>query len=194
MTAKLLPLILALTACANLGHYVWVDDYKPAAAAEDHGYVIAPGDVISIRVFNQESMSAHGKVRPDGKISMPFLNDVVVAGYTPTTLAQQMQTRLKEFINTPMVTVLIDETRKINVSMLGEVRAQGTLALPPGATMLEALAASGGLSDLAHRDRIFVLRQANTPVRVRFSFDSLSRAEGKAPGFHLRDGDVVVVE
>src|SRR5512140_2351272 len=97
-----------LAACATEGKFVWVQDYKsPAAAAE--GYVIGPGDLLDVRVFQQEGMSAKVRVRPDGKVSLPFLNDVEAAGYAPAVLAAQLQTRLKDFINTPVVTVSLEE-------------------------------------------------------------------------------------
>lgn len=195
---RVAPLLagLCFIACANVGRYVWVDDYPqltPAASAQ--GYVIAPGDLISVRVFNQEGMSARGRVRADGKFSMPLLNDIEAAGYTPAALGQQLQTRLKEFIHAPTVTVSLEETKPISVSVLGEVTKSGLYQLEPGACgVLQAVAMAGGLTDYAHRDRIFVVRQASAPVRIRFRYDALVKAEGPAAQFRLQSGDVLVVE
>lgn len=191
------PAILAacalLSACANVGHFVWVDQYD-APAVGDKGYVIAAGDLLNVRVFNQESMSARGRVRSDGRISLPFLNDVEAAGYTPTALAGQLQTRLKDFVNTPVVTVSVEEVRKLSVSFVGEVGKQGMLPLDPDTGLLQALAAAGGLSETAHHDRIFVLRGSAPTIRVRFDYEKLLHAEGKSSLFRLREGDIVVVE
>jgi polysaccharide export outer membrane protein len=66
--------------------------------------------------------------------------------------------------------------------------------LERGAGVLEALAAGGGLTEFAHRDRIFVLRRHSAPVRIRFTFEGLSRGQGRAAAFRLESGDVVVVE
>jgi polysaccharide export outer membrane protein len=187
---------LLLTACPDLGQYVWADDYvAKVSGSSPQGYVIGPGDVISVRVYNQEAMSAHGKVRPDGKLSIPFLNDVEVAGYTPAALGAQLQTRLKEFIHLPVVTVSLDEPKQAFFSMLGEVKATGQFPIDPtGTSVLQAIALGGGLTDFAHKDRIFVTRQSNPPVKIRFSYDKLADVGEKAAQFKLQAGDVIVVK
>ena len=199
MRALPLPLILAagLAACADVGKYVWVDDYAPPAATDGprDGYVIAQGDTLQVRVFNQDAMSAKAKVRADGMVTLPFLNDVKAAGYTPTVLAEQLQTRFKDFVNTPVVTISLEEARPQLVSVLGEVARPGQFPLAPArSSVLEALALAGGLTEYAKKDRIFVLRQGDTATRIRFRYEALSHADGRAPGFRLQDGDVIVVE
>jgi polysaccharide export outer membrane protein len=189
---------LLLGGCrGDWGKFVEVDDYagKVAAARDPQGgYVIGPGDVISVRVYGQEAMSAHGRVRPDGKISLPFLNDVEVAGYTPTALGQQLQTRLKEFIHLPVVTVSLDDPRPIYFSLIGEVAHTGQFPIDPnGTTVLQALAVGGGLTDFAHKDGIFVVRQGPPPVRIRFKYDQLTQLDQKASQFKLQAGDVIEV-
>ncbi len=200
VTTSLLAAALALgTGCSHVGDYVWADDVPEPAGPADAEYVIAPGDVLGVRVFNQEGMSGRARVRPDGKISLPFVNDVEAAGQTPAALARRLQQRLKEFINNPVVTVSLEEAGPIQVSVLGEVTRPGVYPVASGANVLQALAAASGLTPYASRDRIFVLRKtpsgSKAPViRVRFTFEKLSHAEGRSAGFRLRDGDVVVVE
>jgi polysaccharide export outer membrane protein len=196
----LLASVLALAAgCSHVGDYVWADDLSEPPHPTDAEYVIAPGDVLGVRVFNQEGMSGRARVRPDGKISLPFVNDVEAAGQTPAALARRLQSRLKEFINNPVVTVSLEEAGPIQVSVLGEVTHPGVFPVVSGANVLQALAAAGGLTAFADRDRIFVLRKtpagSKTPlVRIRFTYEKLARAEGHSAAFRLRDGDVVVVE
>ncbi len=85
--------LLLLGACASTSAaYTPVADYQEPPAPPTSGYVIQPGDVLQIRVFNQPDMSTRAKVRDDGKVSIPFLNDVVASGFTPNALAQQLQT------------------------------------------------------------------------------------------------------
>jgi polysaccharide export outer membrane protein len=191
--APLLALILA-AGCANLGEYVWVADYRDPRAAPNNAYVLAAGDVISVRVFNQDAMSAHGKIRSDGKISLPFLNDVQAEGYTPPVLAEQLEARLKDYVNKPVVTVSVDEQRVMKIPVVGDVGHQGTIDLPPDAGVLTALAAAGGLLEIAHRDRIFVIRNDPKPLRIRFEWNDLQHAVGAAGSFRLRPGDQIVVE
>jgi polysaccharide export outer membrane protein len=154
--------------------------------------------LISVRVFNQDQMSAKERVRPDGKVSLPFLNDVMAAGFSPRVLAAQLQTRLRDFINTPVVTVTVDERRGLPISVVGEVARPGLYSLEFGAGVLQALVMAGGLTDFGGRDRIYVLRpslQAQTaPERIRFRYWSLVRGEGNAAFFQVRAGDTVVVE
>lgn len=183
----------ALICCANVGKFVWVEDL-PVAPTDPATYVLRPGDVVSVRIYNQDGMSARAKVRSDGRISLPFLNDVEVAGYTPTALAEQLRTRLKEFVNVPVVTVSLEEAKALTVSVVGEVGRQGVFQIEPDMGLLQLLAMAGGLNEMAHRDRIFVMRQRPEPIRIRFTYDKLSRAEGRSASFRLEPGDIVVVE
>jgi polysaccharide export outer membrane protein len=190
-----LVLAASTAGCANLGEYVWINEYRdPRPPPANNTYVLGAGDTISVRVFNQEAMSAHGKIRSDGKISLPFLNDVQAEGYTPTVLAEQLEARLKDYVNKPVVTVAVDEQRTVSIPVVGDVGHQGAILLPPDAGVLVALAAAGGLQEIAHRDRIFVIRNDPKPVRIRFDYRELQHAEGAAGAFRLRAGDQIVVE
>ena len=189
-------LALALSGCKHdPGVFIAVDDFVAPSMA-DVEYVIRPGDVLNVRVFQQDNMSARARVRGDGKISLPFLNDVTAAGFSPVVLGAQLQTRLKDFINNPVVTVSLEEVRQLSVSVLGEVPRPGIYNLEVGAGVLQALAAAGGFTNFAARD-IFVMRPSHStdkPQRIRFDFDKLQRAEGKAASFNLRSGDILIVE
>lgn len=187
--------LAAVVSCAHVGPFVWVDDYAaPAETEARRDYQIAPGDVLSVSVFRQEGMTTRERVRQDGKISVPMLGDVQAAGRSPGVLTEEIRTRLKEFINAPIVTVGIEETRPLTVPVLGEVARPGQYNLEKGAGVLDALAAAGGFTDFAHRDRIFVLRRQPALVRIRFTFEALSRGQGRAIAFRLQPGDAVVVE
>lgn len=192
-----LALWALLTGCAgDPGRFVWVDEYRDAVSPPRE-YVIVAGDVLNVRVFQQDNMSARVRVRNDGKVSLPFLNDVLAAGYTPAVLAQQLQTRLKDFVNTPVVTVSLEEIKPLPVSVLGEVAHPGIFQLEPGAGVLQALASAGGFTEFARQDGIYVLRKEAkepNPTRIRFTYRALIRAHGKAAAFALQAGDVVVVE
>jgi polysaccharide export outer membrane protein len=189
----LLLAVLALAGCASTGQYVSVDDYVEPPVPEK-GVVLVPGDVITIRVFSQPDMSSKTRVRSDGKVSLPFLNDVQAAGFTPQALAQDIQSRLKAYLSAPNVTVSLDEPRLNTIPVTGEVTKSGVFSLEPGAGVLAALASAGGLSPFAHPDSIYVIRQHPSPVRIRFSLLELQRGDPKAILFQLRQGDAVVVE
>jgi polysaccharide export outer membrane protein len=197
-TRRLLTAVVALalvSACATTGGAsVSVNDYQEPPPPTQPGYVIQSGDLLQIRVFNQPDMSARVRVRDDGKVSIPFLNDVAAVGLTPNALAQQIQTGLKEFINAPVVTISLEEARPFSISVIGEVNKAGVYSLPLGAGVLQALAAAGGLTQYASRNKIYVIRDAPQRARIRFEFEQLTQAESKAATFRLRVGDIVVVE
>ncbi|HSM91813.1 MAG TPA: polysaccharide biosynthesis/export family protein [Anaeromyxobacteraceae bacterium] len=188
-----------LSGCAPVGEYFWVDAL-PAPDKERQGCVIRPGDTVGIRVFNQDSLSVRTKVREDGMITVPFLNDVGAAGQSPVELSRRLQTRLKDFIVNPVVTVSLEEVGPLQVSIVGEVVRPGVYQLEQGSGVLKALAVAGGMTPFADKDRIFILRRdhwadANPqPVRIRMTFQRLTQARGRAATFALHGGDVVVVE
>ena len=192
--AAVLAVALAQGCSHVSGAYVWVDDYPVPEKAKERDYVIAPGDLVSVRVYNQETMSGRMRVRSDGKITLPFLNDVQAAGFATTALARHIETRLKEFVVNPVVTVSLEEVRPLEVFVLGEVARPGRYALEASASVLHAIAAAGGLTQYANRDGIFVVREETALVRIRFRYEALTRIEGRASTFRLRSGDSVVVE
>lgn len=195
----------AVAVLAGCGHgggsYVWVENVPKALLAPDPTYRLGPGDVIGVRVWNQEAISVEKtRVREDGKISLPFLNDVEVAGTEPNELARALEVRLRAFVVKPVVTVVVHERAPLRVSVVGRVERPGIYELDDGAGVVHALAAAGGLTPFAKKDGIYVLRDgAGSPgepahARIRFRYDRLRRGEAPAIAFRLRRGDVVVVE
>jgi polysaccharide export outer membrane protein len=188
-------LLLAATACAPTGPYVWADDYIAAVEKDaPKGYLIAVGDLIAVRVFGHEDLSVRERVREDGKVSLPILKDVDAAGLAPQALGEQVGARLKNYVNAPVVTVAVEESRPLIIPVLGEVSRPGQYALERGSGVLEALASAGGLTDYAHRDRIFILRRHSPPVRIRTTFSGLSQGQGRAAALRLQRSDCVIVE
>lgn len=185
----------AACASATKGPFVWVDQVPPDTSAPVGDYTIGPGDALNVQVWEQEKMSARVRVRTDGQISLPFLNDVPAAGKTPVALAKDLEERFKSFIVSPQVTVAVDEATPLRISVLGQVGEPGLHNLDPGAGVAQALAAAGGLKEYAHKDRIFVLRQGGAePQRIRMTYEGVTGAQGRAASLRLRTGDVVVVE
>ncbi len=184
------------SACSHAGSYVWAKDL-PASALSDPGYVIGPGDLLQVRVWNDETLGGHAKVRSDGRISLPFLDDVAAAGMSPDKLARSLEVKLAGYVNTPRVTVALEDEKLVAVSVLGEVTKPGVYDLTAGSGVLQALASAGGMTPWASSDRIFVLRRSGgeaRPTRIRFTEEALAHAEDRSSAFRLRRGDVVVVE
>ncbi|HMJ53640.1 MAG TPA: polysaccharide biosynthesis/export family protein [Polyangiaceae bacterium] len=187
------------SACSGSQPYVWVaqmplDRFR--GAPEDR---IGVDDLISIRVYAQEPMSARGHVRPDGTLSMPLLGEVPVAGKRPSELGRELEEQLKQrgLVVAPSVTVSIEETAPIRITFVGEVRRPGTLKLEGPINVVQGIANAGGLTEFASGSRIFVVRTGppnNEVQRIRFRYEDLVAGEPHATAFRLRTGDVVVVE
>ena len=194
---SLLFLSLAVGCAGVSGPYVWIDDYAPArASAGQTPFAIAPGDMLNVQVWGVEKLSTRARVRPDGKIAVPLLGDVAVTDRSPAEVGRDMEKQLRDqnILVAPRVTVAVEETQPISVAVLGAVAHAGTFEVTRGAGVAEAIASAGGLSEFAHRDRIFVVRRTPTPVRIRFTFEALTGQGGVAPIFRLQTGDVVVAE
>jgi polysaccharide export outer membrane protein len=195
--AAVMALLAGLAGCKTTGEYVSVDSIPPSPPPTSQEYVLQAGDIISVRVWNQDSISTRARIRPDGRISVPFLNDVEAGGATPTALARRIQERLKDFIVNPVVTVSLDEPRQVLVAVLGEVARPGNYALEGSAGVLQALAIAGGMTPFADRDGIMVIRQkadGSGAQRIGFTYSNLTKLQGRAAAFRLQAGDVVVVE
>lgn len=184
--------VLALTACGGTGPYVWVDSL-PGQSANSNDVIIQEGDVLSVRVFNQDPLSTKERVRSDGRISIPVIGEVVARGKRPAQLAAEIQDRLKDIVKVPSVIVSLEQAEGMKVSVVGEVRNSGIFQLEPGSNVLHALAAAGGLNDYADHDKVFVVRRS-MPQRVRFRYHDLRSADPKSVQFMLQPGDVIVVE
>src|SRR5437879_3251615 len=188
------PVILALT-IPGLG--------SAAAPAEDHGakptpaqgdYRIGPEDVLDIAVWNNASLSRTVPVRPDGKISLPLLNDVQAAGLAPMQLRDVLIKKLAEYTPTPEVSVIVREVHSFKVSVIGEVKRPGRHELKSRATVLDALAMAEGLGEFAARGRIVILRlDGNTLKRIPFNYNKVVSADGELENFSLQPGDIIVV-
>jgi len=191
-----LPGLVAAAAtlgCANLGQYVWADTLPETTANPGGEYLLAPGDSVYVRVFNQESVSGRSRVRPDGRITIPFVNDVPAAGHTTQELAKNLQKVLREYIKEAAVTVSLEEVGPAQLSVLGEVARPGVYPVDRSQGVLRALAAAGGLTEFAHKDRIFLVR-TGAPGRIRFTLEGLSTPGSRSARFRLQSDDVVLVQ
>jgi polysaccharide export outer membrane protein len=161
-------------------------------------YVIGPEDVLDIAVWKNDAISRTVPVRPDGKISLPLLNDVQAAGYTPMQLRDIIVKALAAYIATPEVSVIVREVRSFKVAVIGEVKTPGRYELKSGATVLDVLAMAGGLTEYAERGRIVILRRDGaTTRRVPFDYGKVMTRNDETNGGHdnflVRPGDIILV-
>jgi polysaccharide export outer membrane protein len=184
---------VAALGCTDVGKYVWADALPEAQAKSETEYRLTPGDMIFVRVFNQDPLSGRTRIRPDGQVTVPFVNDVPAAGRTTQELAKNLEVLLRDFIKSPVVTVFLEELGPAQLSVLGEVTRPGVYPLDRSQGVLRALAAAGGLTEFAHKDRIFVVRPG-APGRIRFTLEGLSTPGSRSARFRLENDDVVLVQ
>ncbi len=158
-------------------------------------YVIGPGDVLQVSVWKNETLSRVAPVRPDGKISMPLLHDVVAAGLTAMQLRDKIANALAEFLPNPEISVSVAEVHSLRVSVLGEVMKPGVLELRGHTTILEAIAMAGGFRDFASPSKITVIRtdDKGQSQKIRFNYNRAIANSSDEPNMVLRSGDVIVV-
>jgi polysaccharide export outer membrane protein len=164
------------------------------ARADEPGYRIGPEDVLQVGVWNNEAMSRTAPVRPDGKISLPLLNDVQAAGLTPVELREELMRRLAEYMPHPEVSVIVTEVRSFKVTVIGQVPKPDRYVLRSAATVMDILAMAGGFSEFAARSRVVVLRSnGGRTERLPFDYDKVREGNPGQVNFQLRPGDIVVV-
>jgi polysaccharide export outer membrane protein len=161
-------------------------------------YVIGAEDVLDIAVWDNPTLTRTVPVRPDGKISLPLLNDIHAAGLTPMDLRDRLTTAFKEYIPAPSIAVLVREVHSFKVTVIGHVKTAGRYEIKDRATVLDVLALAGGLTDYAARGRVVVLRNDGaTPRQIPFPYDRLTSkkasAESAQANFCVHPGDVIVV-
>jgi polysaccharide export outer membrane protein len=161
--------------------------------ADDRDYKIGPEDVLDISVWKNQELSRTVPVRPDGKVSLPLVNDIQAAGLTPGRLRQELTRRLSEYVPSPEVAVIVREVHSAKVSVVGAVRSPGRYEVRSPATVLELIALAQGFTDFASRDRIVVLRQQNgTPSRITFNYRKITDGTDQ-DNFLVQAGDIIVV-
>jgi polysaccharide export outer membrane protein len=165
---------------------------KPAT--DDPNYVIGPQDVLDISVWKEPELTRPVPVRPDGRISMPLLNDVQAAGKTPLQLAADITAGLKKFVTDPQVTVIVTTINSQRVFILGEVNRAGAYPLLPNMTVLQALSSAGGFTIYANLKKIYLLRvEDGKQVKHPFNYKDVLAGKAADQNVFVKAGDTIVV-
>jgi len=156
-------------------------------------YLIGADDTLRISVWKEPDMSVVLPVRPDGKISMPLLDDVQAAGMTPMQLGSSIREKLKKYIADPRVTVVVTAMNSQRIYVLGEVTHTGAMPLLPNMTVLQALS-SAGFTQFANLKAIYLLRvQDGKQTKFPFNYKDAIKGRGNQQNFVLKPGDTIVV-
>ena len=158
-------------------------------------YQISPGDTLQISVWKEAEASVPNEiVRPDGKITVPLIKEVEVAGLTPKQVEAVVTERLDKFISDANVTVVVTAMAVKYIYVTGAVKKEGPVIYANGMTVLQALSEAGGLTDYAKRKKIYVLHtEGGSQYRYDFNYDEVLRGERMEQNIVLLPGDTVVV-
>ena len=167
---------------------------SPKSATDDPAFIIGQDDVLDISVWKEPEVSRQVPVRPDGKISLPLLNDVQASGLTPMQLQAQLTEKLKKFLTEPQVTVIVTAINSRRVYLMGEINRPGAIPLVPNMTVLQAISTAGGLSQFANSSKIQILRAENgKQVTYLFNYKHVIRGVKTEQNIILKPGDSIVV-
>jgi len=162
-------------------------------ASSDSDYVIGADDTLRISVWKEPDLSETLPVRPDGKISMPLLNDIPAAGLSPLQLKDSITEKLKKFIADPRVTVVVTSMASRRIFVTGEVVHTGPMTLLPHMTVLQALS-QAGFTQFANPKAIYLLRTENgKQVKLPFNYKEVVKGNHPEQNIVLKPGDTVVV-
>jgi polysaccharide biosynthesis/export protein len=165
-----------------------------APGVDPNTYHIGLDDQLMISVWKEPELSSTVVVRPDGMITLPLINDVHVVGLKPTELQQLLIEKFKPFVSVPQVTVIVQGIKSRKVFLVGQVAKQGQYQLEGGETVLQLLAAAGGMGPFAKSNSIYILRTVNgKQVRLPFQFKKALQGHSSKDDIPLEPGDVVVV-
>src|SRR5688572_6411820 len=163
-------------------------------ASTSSSYVVGPEDVIEVFVWKEPELSTTVTIRPDGMITLPLAGELEAAGTTPAELGEQIADRLKQYMDRPLVTVVVKTINSPKISVLGEVRRPGRYLMLQSTSVLDAIAMGGGFTEFASRDFVVVLRTApnGQQQRYRVNVKRMVNSNGGRP-FSLTPRDVVYV-
>jgi len=158
------------------------------------GYVIGPADVLSIVFWRDKDMSAEVVVRPDGKISLPLLNEMDAAGYTPEQLHAKLVEAAGKYLEEPNATVVVKEIRSRNVFITGNVAKPATYPLNGEMTVLQLIAVAGGLLEYADAKNIVIIRtMGGQQKHYTFNYKDVVKQKRTEQNIPLKPGDTVIV-
>lgn len=161
--------------------------------SQDEDYQIGKGDVLEINVWKEEELTRTLKVRVDGKISMPLVDDIQAAGRSPMELKSAVQKKLSEFIEGPQVTVIVQE-QSGEYYLIGEVGGSGAYPLLKDLTLAQAIAKSSGFTEWADKDSIVILRrEQGKEKRIEVDYDAIVSGDSPDQNILIQRNDTIIV-
>ena len=185
-----------LAACSTADPAKQAAARASADAYSTGDYKIGSEDVLEVIVWKNPDLSKVVSVRPDGKISLPLIGDVVADGRTVAQLKKELEARLKEYKESPNVSVVVQQVNSYGVYVLGEVAKPGRYQMKTYTTVLQAISTAGGFTLYAAKNKMFVLRKSSNTgaeIRIDVSYNDIVSGGDASQNILLIPGDTVVV-
>jgi len=167
----------------------------PSKESHDASYIIGNDDLLAISVWKEAELTKSVPVRSDGKISLPLVGEIQAAGRTPAQLENEITEKLKNFITTPEVTVVVEKVNSRKYNVLGEVTKPGSYPLTTETTVMDAIAAAGGFRDFAKKSGVYVLRKGagGQEEHLKFNYKDYVKGKNTAQNVKLEPNDTIIV-
>lgn len=170
-------------------------DSPASTKPHDENFVIGNDDVLAISVWNEPNLTKSVPVRSDGRISLPLAGEMQASGRTPLQLERDITEKLKGFITTPEVTVIVQQVNSRKFNVLGEVGRPGSYPLTAAITVMDAIALAGGFKDFAKKTGVYVLRKGpdGSESRLKFNYKEFIKGKNFSQNVKLEPNDTVIV-
>jgi len=160
----------------------------------EEGFVIGYGDKLRIAVWGQEGLDSDVIVQPDGKISLPLVDEVQAVGLTVDALRQELDKRYREFVREPTISVTVVEIKSLKIYVLGEVNSPGEYDLLSYTDVLQAIAKAGGFTIYAKSNKVEIIRTfGGQKIKTRFNYSQVVKGKNLQQNIPLKPGDVIIV-
>jgi len=157
-------------------------------------YVIGQGDVLEVFVWRNEQLSRQVTVRPDGKISLPLIQDLHAEGLTVLQLKERITRGFKQYVQNPTVTVIVSQINSYKINVLGKVASPGVYPITTKTTLLEAISMAGGLTEWANKRKITVItQQGGKKKKIRINYKKIISGKDPSQNIILNRGDTIIV-
>jgi polysaccharide export outer membrane protein len=157
-------------------------------------YIIGPGDVLGIVFWREKELSGDVAVLPDGRITLPLINEVAAAGLTPEQLRSALIEAARQFVTDPTATVVVRQVNSRRVFVTGMVAKPGQYPLYQTMTVLQLIATAGGLLEYAQSEDIVIIRrEPGHIVSFSFNYKQVIKKKNLHQNIDLKPGDTVVV-
>jgi polysaccharide biosynthesis/export protein len=193
LTAWVLSITVSSIVCAQDGKAADpAGKVQGAIATDSDQYIIGPEDVLLIYVWREEAFTKTLPVRTDGKISLPLLDDIQAAGLTSLQLKEALTDKLKDFVESPIVTVTVMEANSFKVYVSGEVKQPGVQRIRSEITLVKLIIMAGGFTEWANQKKILIItKEKGAEKRITANYKKI--VEGEEPDIVIKRGDTVIV-